>query len=220
MLHIAARPGALTSVLEEAPEISLVGRKNILWIPCLGFCFVSKGNSGGQGGRGSLVMLQRRKAVAPGIANNYPCTKQRATRNCYLQQNLYLLVVTDDQPGEWAVGSRQQHVRLLYYKCSCLLQINPNCQLTSVCSTRCLQVSPQHRPAWASWSPSSEGLTVSGVFLILKASWKNYNPWRPAGQIFPTAAELEVALGRVQLQRHFWKSWHFGFAFCLLTGRL
>lgn len=30
MLHIAARPRALTSSLAEAPEISLVGRKNIL----------------------------------------------------------------------------------------------------------------------------------------------------------------------------------------------
>lgn len=30
MLHIAARPRALTRGLEEAPEISLVGRKNIL----------------------------------------------------------------------------------------------------------------------------------------------------------------------------------------------
>lgn len=50
MLHIAARPRALTRGLEEPPEISLVGRKNILCIPCLGFCFVLKENSRGQGG--------------------------------------------------------------------------------------------------------------------------------------------------------------------------
>lgn len=140
MLHIAARLGALGSVLEEAPEISLVGRKNTLWIPCLGFCFVFKENSRGQGGRGLLCTLLRGRKVTPGIANNYLRVKQRVTGKCYLQQNLNLPVVTDNRPGEQA-DRWQQHVRVLYYKCSCLLQINPNCQLTSVRSTRCCRSS-------------------------------------------------------------------------------
>lgn len=105
MLHIAARLGALSSVLEEAPEISLVGRKNILWIPCLGFCFVFKENSRGQGGRGLRCMLLRGRKVPPGIANNYLRVKQRVTGKRYLQQNLNLPVVTDNQPGERAVDS-------------------------------------------------------------------------------------------------------------------
>lgn len=94
---------AVWSATEEAPEISWVGRKNILRIP---FCFILKENSRGEGGRLSMLLRPRGRS---GPANSCPCTEQGAafskTRNCSWWETTSFRVATG-----------RQHVRVLGYK--------------------------------------------------------------------------------------------------------